>query len=241
MVGSLDKQGQKRPKKIVVLAIIYIGIAVWIAAIWGALHSFAAGSQNNSHLMLLVFFGAITVLTIAAPAGFLERQRMEKQERFPIANHPAPESENRRELLRMLDVEIKRSNRTKRPFALLRIQVDDLNRINNERGHLARERALRLFAEVLQSNCRELDTVVRYGSYEFAVLLAEADPDTLGNVSRRIRQRLASDRKAPFFPIRIGAAVFGTDGKSVDSLLDGADPEFYDMKRFADSEKSLCA
>jgi diguanylate cyclase (GGDEF)-like protein len=241
MVGSLHNQNQKRPTKIAVLAAVYVAIAVSMAATWGALHSLGVISQNSSHSMLRVLLGVVTVLTLAAPAGLLERQRADEREPLAAANDPRRESENRRELFDSLDMEIKRSNRSQRPFAFLRIQIDDLNRINIEHGQLIGDKAICRLACVLQSHCRELDTVVRYGRAEFAVVIPEAGPETVSKVTRRIRERLAGDHKLPPLSIRIGAAMFADDAKSIDTLLESADPELYEMKPILDRETSLCA
>jgi diguanylate cyclase (GGDEF)-like protein len=244
LVGSLHKQNQKRPTKLVVLTIIYVAIALSITGIWCALHKstmLVASSQNGSRSTLLVLLGVVTVLTIAAPAGLVERRRAEERELFPLANGPLTEPENRRELFYSLEMEIKRSNRSQRPFAFLRIQIDDLNRINRERGQLVCDKAICQLAHVLQSHCRELDVVVRYGVDEFAIVIPEAGPETVYKVTRRIRERLADDHKLPPFSIRIGAAMFGEDGKSIDTLVEAADRDLYDVKRIAEPETSLCA
>jgi diguanylate cyclase (GGDEF)-like protein len=247
MVGGLDTQNQKRPKKIVVSAIVYIvagaGIAVSLTAIWGALYGeslFAAGSQNGSHLTLVVFLGAVTVLTIALPVEFWERHRAEETEGFLGAFDPRIELENRRELFDSLEMEIKRSTRTQRPFAFLRIRINDMNRINNEHGHLVADRAQCRLAQVLQAHCRELDTVVRYGG-EFAIVIPEAGPETVRRVTARIRERFAGGRELPLVTISIGAAMFGEDGKSIDTLLQAAEHELYDAKEIVSPQTSKCA
>jgi diguanylate cyclase (GGDEF)-like protein len=248
MFGSSRTQNQKRPSKIAVSAIVSIvagaAIALTMTAIWGAVHKiapFAARSQNGSHLTLLVFLGVATLLTIAVPAEFWERQRASEKQGFLATNDQLSELEDRRELFDSIEMEIKRSNRTHRPFALLRIQIDDLNRINSEYGDVVADKALCRLAQVLQAHCRELDTVVRYGDDEFAIVIPEAGPETVRQVTRRIRERFAGGRELPPLTINIGAARFGEDGKSIDVLLEAADRALYDVKGIASQQTSLCA
>jgi diguanylate cyclase (GGDEF)-like protein len=248
MFGRLDTQNQKRPSKIATSVIVCIlagtTIAVSTTAIWETLHKIAslgARSQNGSHLMLLIFLGVVTVLTIGLPAEFWERQEAKKNERFLLTTDPLADLENRRELFDSLEMEIKRSNRTRRPFAFLLIQIDDLNRVRSQHGDLVAERALCELAEVLQANCRELDTVVRYGSDEFAIVIPEAGPETVRKVTRRIRERFAGGRELPPLVISIGAATFGEDGKTIDTLLEATDRDLYGIKKNAGAEASLCA
>jgi diguanylate cyclase (GGDEF)-like protein len=248
MVGSIDKQNRKRPVKIVVLAIVYIvagaAIAISLTSIWSTLQKWgplAAKSQNGSLLTLLFFLGVVTLLTMAVPAELWERQRAQEKEQFPAENDPLIELENRRELLDSLEMEIKRSNRSQRPFAFLRLQVDGLERINSEHGQRVSDRAICWLAQVLQTSCRELDTVVRYGGDEFAIVIPEAGPETVRQVMRRIRERFAGAPELPPLTVGIGAAMFGEDGRSINSLLEAADRELYDVKRTVNLQAGLCA
>src|SRR5258707_13956241 len=61
----------------------------------------------------------------------------------------------------LLDMEIKRSGRTGREFALLLFDLDGLKQINDRYGHLTGSHALCRVADVL-SFCRDIDTAARY-------------------------------------------------------------------------------
>ena len=245
MVGSLDGQYRKRPTKIGILAMVFIAVgAISISVIWGTLHkssTFAVKTQNNSHSLLLAFLGVMTLLAMAVPAKFLERQPAEKSEGFPTANDPLLESKNRRKLFDSLEMEIKRSRRSQRSFAFLRVQIDGAEKFSIEHGQVAGDRVVRRLEQVLQANCRELDTVVRCGEDEFAVVIPEAGPDTVRLVTRRIRERLAGERKLPPISVRFGAAMFPEEGKSIDILMEAANRALFDVERVGTSQASLCA
>jgi diguanylate cyclase (GGDEF)-like protein len=137
---------------------------------------------------------------------------------------------NYRNLFDALNSEIKRSDRTRRPFAFLLMDMDGLKQINDQHGHLAGDRALCRLAQVLQSQCRELDTAARYGGDEFALVIPEAGADAALRVATRIHARLAGDGEFPRISVSIGMAVFPQDGKSIDTLLLAADRDLYDLK-----------
>jgi GGDEF domain-containing protein len=62
-----------------------------------------------------------------------------------------------------LEREVARASRTKRPFVLAFIDVDDLKAINDSHGHAAGDRLLRQIGESLRAHLRSYDLLVRYG------------------------------------------------------------------------------
>jgi diguanylate cyclase len=235
MLGTTpDGQKWNRPTKIVILAIASITAgAVSISAVLGALHesaTFSSTTPNISHLPLLAFLGVVAMLTVAVPAKFFERRRGEEWERLQQANDPLIVLESRRELFDSLEMEIKRSRRSQSSVAFLRIRIDGENKISNESGHGAGDNPLCQLAQVLQASCRELDIVARYDHDEFAVVFPEAGPEAVRHVTRRIRERLAGDRKLPQVSVRFGAAIFPEQGKSIDALLLAADRDLCGLK-----------
>src|SRR6266567_2713934 len=80
---------------------------------------------------------------------------------------------NYRHLVDVLDLEIKRSKRTGREFALLFFDLDDLKRINDSHGHMIGSQALCRLADVLSSCCRAIDTPARFGGDDFAKIFIE--------------------------------------------------------------------
>src|SRR5258708_4430110 len=89
----------------------------------------------------------------------------------------------------LLDMEIKRSGRTGREFALLLFDLNGLKQINDRYGHLTGSHALCRVADVL-SFCRDTDTAARYGGDEFAVVLPETGAEAASEVAQRICESL---------------------------------------------------
>jgi len=136
---------------------------------------------------------------------------------------------NYRHLAEVLDMEIKRSERTRREFALLLFDLDGLKQINDFHGHLIGSHALCRVADVL-SFCRDIDTAARYGGDEFAVVLPETSIEAANNVALRICESIANDGMEPVLSVSIGVAVYPHDGESIESLLRTADVAMYTMK-----------
>jgi diguanylate cyclase (GGDEF)-like protein len=126
-------------------------------------------------------------------------------------------------------MEIKRSERTGREFAVLLFDLDGLKKINDRYGHLTGSHALCRVADVL-SFCRDIDTAARYGGDEFAVVLPETGAEAANQAAERICHSIANDGMGPKLSVSIGVAVYPRDGERIEALLRAADVAMYAMK-----------
>lgn len=120
--------------------------------------------------------------------------------------------------------------------AVLVIDMNDLKQINDTFGHLSGDAALKEFAQRLQQQSRESDTLARFGGDEFGMVLTSiSHPADL----TLIVQRMENAVHRPFIfneqtidlSGSIGGAVYPDDGDDVDTLLDKADQAMYTHKR----------
>jgi len=137
---------------------------------------------------------------------------------------------NYRHLVDVLDTEIRRSERTRREFALLLFDLDGLKQVNDRYGHLTGSQALCRLADVLSISCRDLDTAARFGGDEFALVLPETGGDSAKLVAHRICENLANDGRKPKLSVSVGVALYPLDGDKLDTLLGAADVALYSMK-----------
>lgn len=137
---------------------------------------------------------------------------------------------NYRHLVDALELEIQRSKRTGRKFALLFFDLDELKRVNDCHGHLVGSQALCRVADVLSSCCRVIDTPARFGGDEFAVVLPETNVKKARLVAQRVGESVANDGKGPKLSVSFGIAIHPQNGDTVESLLRHADSELYLMK-----------
>jgi diguanylate cyclase (GGDEF)-like protein/PAS domain S-box-containing protein len=138
---------------------------------------------------------------------------------------------NYRRFSEILESEIRRSDRTARPFSILLFDLNGMKRINDSHGHLAGNRALCRLADIFRSSCRSIDTAARYGGDEFAVVLPETSLLEASAVGRRICELLSKDREEPLLSVCVGAAVYPGDGATLDELFQSADRALYEMKQ----------
>jgi diguanylate cyclase (GGDEF)-like protein/PAS domain S-box-containing protein len=158
-----------------------------------------------------------------------KQRQLEDHLRQQAARDPLTGLSNYRHLAEVLGMEVKRSERTGREFALLLFDLDGLKKINDRYGHLIGSHALCRVADVL-SFCRDIDTAARYGGDEFAVVLPETGVEAANQVAQRICDSIANDGMGPLLSVSIGVAVYPHDGERIEALLHTADVAMYSMK-----------
>ena len=139
---------------------------------------------------------------------------------------------NRRGFEELMDAEIDRGHRSGRPLSLLIGDLDHFKRLNDTEGHLAGDRALRRFSEVLAGSKRKIDTVARIGGEEFAVVAPETDQHGAYILAENLRERVAAvlaDEKHPL-TVSFGVATFPRDGGELRTLMHSADQALYVAK-----------
>lgn len=208
-------------------------VALGGIAAFGTVHGhgpFAGPSQNTSLLLLQIFMGIISLTTLVLAAEVGEHKRAEERIRLLAVSDPLTGLANYRQLIESLEAEIKRFDRTGRPFVVLLLDLDGLKKINDAHGHLAGSRALCRLADMLRLYSRGVDTAARYGGDEFVLILPETDAEAGRMVAQRICKRLAEDGELPKITVSIGLAVCPDDGETIHEILAAADRDLYREK-----------
>lgn len=99
------------------------------------------------------------------------------------------------------------------PVALAMFDLDHFKSLNDSFGHPAGDHALRVFAELLQRECRSSDVPCRYGGEEFALIMPETSPDDAGKLCERIGAALRA-MHWPSHPERTITVSIGVAGAS---------------------------
>ena len=147
---------------------------------------------------------------------------------------------NREALLRRIEDKITTRRRAGdlRLFALLFVDLDRFKSINDNFGHDAGDKVLRVAGERMRAGVRESDLVARYAGDEFVVLLDQVDHRAS---AERIRRQLAKKIGEPIqlregaagsasVGASIGVACYPDDGQDVASLIEFADADMYRLK-----------
>lgn len=158
-----------------------------------------------------------------------ERKLAEERILSEAGNDPLTGVANSRYLVDAFKAETKRYGRTQRPFSLIVFDLDGLKRINDHYGHLVGSRALCRLANVLRSQCRNIDIVARQGGDEFTVILPETTIQGAQTFATRVLERLSKDHQHPPLTVSYGAAVYSGSG-TFEDLFATADEALYSMK-----------
>ena len=143
---------------------------------------------------------------------------------------------NRGEILAMLERELERARRERKPVAVILCDVDHFKNVNDTLGHLFGDEALREIGRRLRAQLRVYDGVGRYGGEEFLMVLPSCD---LPNALQRANELREIIAKTPvvcsgeerLITMSMGVAVSACEGKNeLEMLLNQADAGLYKAK-----------
>jgi len=154
---------------------------------------------------------------------------------------------NRRRFIELAQRELDRAPRQRQPLAVAMLDLDDFKRINDDLGHQAGDRLLRVAAHSCMSALRASDLVGRWGGEEFALLLPDTDADTAQAAVERVRRAIETDSAAADHgrtmrcTASIGVVLMGTTGSRLEDLVGRADMAMYEAKRQGKNRVLLAA
>lgn len=187
-------------------------------------------------LVCVVLFLNVIVISV----GFLMmlRDRQAALEMSWAQRDPLTELSNRSAMVTGLQDVIGRCAHSKRPMALLMVDLDHFKQLNDSHGHLVGDQAILKVSQVLVAHARVTDLVARFGGEEFVVILPDTPRELAGVIAHRlctaIRDQplcLASGEQV-VLTASIGVHVcIPVQGACWQSLLDAADAAMYVAKR----------
>jgi len=170
-----------------------------------------------------------------------ERVRLEEKLRSAVDFDSLTQAYSRRRFYELLNNEIARANRHRRPLSLVMFDIDKFKQINDQYGHQAGDQVLASISRVTRSQIRESEHFARFGGDEFMLLLPEVKLDDAVRIVERLRMTLAANPVAAVGPV---ACSFGVceyrPGDSTDELIRRADRALYNAKSSGRDRVSVC-
>lgn len=164
-----------------------------------------------------------------------KRITLEKELNHKAIHDPLTGLYNRHYLGTTIIREVNQAKRYQHPIGFLLIDVNNLKHINDIHGHKTGDKLLVDVAQLMMSQVRKVDTVVRYGGDEFLIMLPET-----GDMVDVLRDRMISSKDAwnqkhndlgYTMEFAIGNSFWESNGKEdIEDAIDRADKDMYENK-----------
>ncbi len=144
---------------------------------------------------------------------------------------------NHRYFQDLMDGELSRAIRYKRPFSLIMLDLDHFKKINDKYGHPVGDIVLKEVSQAIQMTIRDSDTASRYGGEEFAIVLPETEIKGAVIAAERLRkaiEQLEIDTNGCRIDVTASVGVTcshpTTDERDKSEILSEADNALYNSK-----------
>ena len=137
---------------------------------------------------------------------------------------------------------------TPKRFTLIIIDIDNLKCLNDTKGHLIGDKAIRIVGQAIKESIRKQDIGIRSGGDEFFILLADTKESAAQKVIDRIRESIGKRCERENINIEISAGSAYADSiYELEKVIDMADSNLYkekngkkaQVKHIADELKDL--
>lgn len=157
-----------------------------------------------------------------------------RRHRHKALHDPLTQLPNREAYEERLEHEVHRLQRYGHPLTLAVCDVDNFKRINDQFGHQAGDRVLKVISLAIGRRLREVDFFGRYGGEEFVILMPETDAQSALGVLDEVRKALEATafhyRQEPLtVTVSIGMAQFA-EGETGEQVFGRADRALYSAK-----------
>ncbi len=131
--------------------------------------------------------------------------------------------------------EVARSSRSRDPFAVLFVDLDNFKLVNDRYGHEAGNEVLRSAAQEFGSLIRSTDLASRYGGDEFVLVLVRTRVEGALGVAEKVRAQVDALGRRLGYPeglvtVSIGVAEFSPERTEHEDVLVAADRALYRAK-----------
>jgi two-component system, cell cycle response regulator len=143
---------------------------------------------------------------------------------------------NRSSILEILERELIRGERERRPVGVVLADLDHFKQVNDTHGHFAGDAVLREAARRMVSCCRPYDSIGRYGGEELLVILPGCNGEDSSHQAERMRLSVCGDplmlSEAPYQLTCSFGATWAEPGRksSSEQLIRAADDALYRAK-----------
>lgn len=138
---------------------------------------------------------------------------------------------NRRFFMQMLEQEIERTKRNRKPFSLIMFDIDHFKSVNDRFGHAAGDMVLKNVADTVKGRIRKTDCFARWGGEEFIILLPETATSDAADLAEELRKHVStmSLPEVGYVTASFGVTSYRSSD-TIDTILLRADNTLYEAK-----------
>ncbi len=207
-------------------AVVFIARAASTAWTSDALLGFAEPNAFQSMTFLLACAAA---LATSCAFMLMNKERADAAAERLASMDPLTGAYNRRTFHETAERTLALARRANQPLSIILIDIDHFKGINERHGHRTGDEVLRVIADLVRSQLRKEDLLVRFGGEEFCVMLPQVPGPGAVVVAGRIRKAICADAlRIDAHEIKVtvsaGVAARMDEGpESIDELLGRAD------------------
>lgn len=202
------------------------------------LDSIPALSRDYFWFTLLVSaLGSVLILIINSSIIYFLSIKNSKVMLWKQANFDTLTALPNRDMLRdRMAQEIKKSDRSGLPLAVMLVDLDQFKEVNDTLGHDMGDILLSEAARRISSCVRDSDTVARLGGDEFIVVLPQlANASFVADIAQKIITKLSEPfhlrNEVAHISASLGITLYPNDASSIDDLMKNADQAMYVAKK----------
>jgi diguanylate cyclase (GGDEF)-like protein/PAS domain S-box-containing protein len=169
-------------------------------------------------------------------AHVTEIEKLQAELREQALRDPLTGLYNRRYLAEMLEHELARVKREKKPMSVIVTDIDHFKKINDNYGHQVGDEFLRKIANLISSHTRSSDIACRYGGEEFLLVMPGTSVKSAVKRAEELRLECAQiqipyENKKLSVTLSFGVASYPAHGQGAEEIVIKADKALYKSKR----------
>ena len=165
-----------------------------------------------------------------------EIEKLQAELREQALRDPLTGLYNRRYLAEMLENELARVKREKKPMSVIVTDIDHFKNINDNYGHQVGDEFLKKIADLISSHTRSSDIACRYGGEEFLLVMPGTSVKSATKRAEELRLECTQiqvpyENKKLSVTLSFGVASYPAHGQRAEEIVIKADKALYKSKR----------
>lgn len=210
-----------------------LSVAISVASAFAWAVSEAIAGPSYSAPGILYWNSAVRLAFFLVVSVLLPKVKELERERAAARLDDLTGLANRRSVFEVVQSELNRSQRYKRPFAIAYFDLDNFKAVNDQYGHDTGDRLLRALASRAKSHLRRTDVLGRLGGDEFLLLFPEINQDAVRVAAAKVQSVLLDEMQRHQWPVTLscGVLTYVSGATTAAELITRADELMYSVKQ----------